>query len=343
MYASRFLSHVSKPLRFHITHHLPHPPNTIRHYHALTMPYDRASLFDLSGRVALVTGGGSGIGLMIAQTLATNGARVYITGRNKDKLDRAIAAHKSALPADSLIPITADVTDKSSIQNLYDDISSREKCLCILVNNAGVSSSRVDLSSGSPGDAQALRKAAFESDDATFENWDQTLRTNVASPYFVTMAFAPLLQASSEKHPGWSATVINICSISGSVQSSQTGQFPYNSSKAAALHLTRMLAYEFSQQVGEKKGDSVQAGAGQGLRIRVNAISPGIFPSEMTAGESGEDQKSQLSAGSGANAPARRPGRDEDMASTVLFAAANQYINGQNFVVDGGIEMAFGR
>lgn len=303
--------------------------------------YDRNSLFDLTGRVALVTGGGSGIGLMIAQTLATNGARVYITGRTKDKLDHAVAAHAPNLPPNSLIPIVADVTDKGSISKLYDEIASKEKCLCILVNNAGISSNRVDLE-GAGSDAKALRKAAFESDAATFENWDNTLRTNVAAPYFVTMAFLPLLQASSDKHPGWSATVVNICSVSGTIQGSQQ-QFPYNSSKAAALHLTHMLAYEFSTRVGEKASETVQAGAGQGIRIRVNAISPGLFPSEMTASESGEDQKSQLPKGAGTTPAARRPGRDEDMAGAILYAVSNQFVNGQNIVVDGGMEMAFGK
>ena len=305
-------------------------------------PYDRNTLFDLSGHVALVTGGGSGIGLMMAQTLATNGARVYITGRTKEKLDRAVQAHASSLPPNSLVPIVSDVTDKQSIRKLYDEIASKEKKLCILVNNAGISSTKLNLDDAGD-DAAALRKVAFDSEDSSMEEWDSTMRTNVAHPFFVTMAFLPLLQASSEAHKNWSAVVVNTASISGSVKISQQ-HFAYNASKSAVLHLTRMLAFEFAKRIGSKSSDqSVQAGSGKGLRIRVNAISPGLFPSEMTGSDSGDDQKTQLEKGRGEQAPARRPGRDEDMAAAILFAVANQYVNGQNIVVDGGLELAIGR
>lgn len=148
--------------------------------------------------------------------------------------------------------------------------------------------------------------------------------------YFMTAAFLPLLQASSERHrhAHWSGTVINVTSISGLVKGAQH-HFAYNAAKAAAGHLTRMLAAEISAA---------------GHRVRVNAIAPGVFPSEMTAGESDEFQKSHLDRDKYASkVPARRPGRDIDMAQAVLALAANQYIDGHTLVVDGGYALAMGQ
>lgn len=97
--------------------------------------------------------------------------------------------------------------------------------------------------------------------------------------------------------------------------------FSYNASKGAANHLTKLLASEISNH---------------GMKIRINAIAPGVFPSEMTANESGENQKSELPKDKYAHLPSRRPGNDRDMAKAILFAATNQYLNGQIIPVDGG-------
>jgi NAD(P)-dependent dehydrogenase (short-subunit alcohol dehydrogenase family) len=130
----------------------------------------------------------------------------------------------------------------------------------------------------------------------------------------------PMLQKASEHQYGYSGTVINISSISGIIQSSQH-HFGYNASKAAAIHLTKMLASEI---------------ANNNIKIRVNSIAPGVFPSEMTAGESGSDQKSHIEKEKYEKVPAHRPGKDQDMAGAVLFVATNQYLNGQTVAVDGG-------
>lgn len=285
-------------------------------------PFATDKLWSLKGRVALVTGGGSGIGLMATQALVANGAKVYITGRTREKLD-AVAQHYSERSG-SIIPLQCDVSDKSQIANLVKEISSREECLCILINNAGISGNTFQTEAGS---AAEMKENLFESEKATFEDWTDVYRVNVPQIYFMTTAFLPLLQKSSERHPGWSGTVINISSISGLVKTAQH-HFSYNASKAAAIHLTRMLATEI---------------AGNKLKIRVNSIAPGVFPSEMTAGESGENQKSHLDKEKyESKVPAARPGKDEDMAQSVLFCAANQYLNGQTIIVDGGYSIAAG-
>lgn len=81
-----------------------------------------------------------------------------------------------------------------------------------------------------------------------------------------------------------------------------------------------------------------------GLKIRVNSIAPGVFPSEMTAKEESDSaQKSSLPKEKlKGKIPAQRPGKDEDMAQTVLFVATNQYLNGQRVVVDGGYTLSAG-
>jgi NAD(P)-dependent dehydrogenase (short-subunit alcohol dehydrogenase family) len=222
-----------------------------------------------------------------------------------------------------VIAVQADVSSKESVISLVEEIESREKCLCILVNNAGISAESHQTAEAKS--ATELRDSLFQQSE--FVNWTDVYRTNVAAAYFTTAAFLPLLQASSDRHPGWSGTVINITSISGLVKTAQH-HFSYNASKAAANHLTRMLAAEIGAA---------------GLKIRVNGIAPGVFPSEMTAGESDERQKSQLSKDKfEGKIPADRPGKDEDMASAILFIASNQYVNGHIVVVDGGYTLSAG-
>lgn len=216
-----------------------------------------------------------------------------------------------------------DVTSKDHIAKLVKEIESREKCLCILINNAGISTSSLTTESKSGAEMKAN---LFDADTSTFDEWTSSYATNVAAFFFTTTAFLPLLQKSTELHRGWSGTVLNITSISGMVQVAQH-HFAYNTSKGAAIHLTRMLASEV---------------ASNDLKIRVNSLAPGVFPSEMTAGESDEFQKSHVSKEKYEKVPAHRPGRDVDMAQGVLFAVTNQYLNGQNFAVDGGYTLAAG-
>jgi len=282
-----------------------------------------SEVFNVKGKVALITGGGSGIGLMATQALAVNGAKVYIVGRTAEKLEQVSKTYNQD-SAGEIIPITADVSKKDSIRQLYEEISKKEEHLDILINNAGISTSTFQTESKS---AEEMKKNLFDNDDATFEDWDDVYRTNVSQCYFMTTAFLPLLQKATEKQYGWSGTVINISSISGRVKTTQHHP-QYNASKAATIHLTRMLANEIQEN---------------GLKIRVNSIAPGVFPSEMTAGESGANQKSHIPKDKYEDkVPAGRPGNDRDMAGAILFAATNQYFNGQTVVVDGGYELAAG-
>ena len=259
---------------------------------------------------------------MATQALAVNGAHVYITGRTVEKLDRVVASYSRGIPG-KITAIPADITSKESIQNLVDQISIKEDKLHILINNAGITSTTQNTELEDP---QDLRSELFHNRDS-FHDWDSIFRTNVAQLFFTTTAFLPLLTKGTEDQYGWSSTVLNISSISGIVKTSQH-HFPYNASKAAAIHLTKMLAHEI---------------ASSNLKIRVNNIAPGVFPSEMTAQSSDEKQKSELPKEKyEKKVPAGRPGKDEDMAGAVLFATSNQYVNGQTIVVDGGYLLAHG-
>lgn len=260
---------------------------------------------------------------MATQAFAVNGAKVYIIGRTKEKLDTVAQEYGKDISG-QIIPLVGDITKKDDIARLYDEISSREKCVCVLVNNAGVSSNTLTTEASS---AEEMKKNLFDNSDSHIEDWVDTYRTNVPQCFFMTTAFLPLLQKASDHQHGYSGCVINVCSISGIVKTAQH-HFAYNASKAAVIHLTKMLGWEI---------------ANNGLKIRVNSIAPGVFPSEMTAGESGDNQKSEIPKEKfEGKVPANRPGNDRDMGNGMLFVASNQYVNGQTIVIDGGYVLKAG-
>ena len=138
--------------------------------------------------------------------LIRNGAKVYMIGRGEDRLEAAVKAHGQNI-AGQMIPITADISKKDEIKRLVKEIESREKCVCILINNAGISSNN-QMPEGET--AEDFRKNLFDPDNATFEDWESTYRTNVPQIYFMTTAFLPLLQKATDHQYGYSGTVINI-------------------------------------------------------------------------------------------------------------------------------------
>jgi len=193
-------------------------------------------------------------------------------------------------------------------RKIVKEIESREKCLCILVNNAGIAAPKTETTAETP---EGLRKNLLE--PTSVEEWTESYATNVVGPYLMTCGFLPLLQKATEHQYGYSGTVINITSISGLVRISQ-GHFSYNASKGAAIHLNKMLATEI---------------AAAGFKIRVNSIAPGVFPTEMTTQESNDNQKSEMPKDHKGGLPSGRPGNDRDMAAAILFAVSCQYLNGQ--------------
>ena len=278
-----------------------------------------SKLFDVSHVTALVTGGGTGIGLMITQALVANGAKVYITSRRDEVLKKTDEVYNTG--PGQIIPIQADVSEKDDVKRLYDEMCQKEpKGIQLLINNAGIA--RDDntkfSSNGQPNmeDAQAISDHFLKSQP---EQWADTMKTNVGSIYWMSMTFLPLLAKGGSVTSGYSSQVINVSSISGYMKGSSNGQFAYSSSKAAATHLSRMLATTF-----------------MGTKVRVNTIAPGVFPSEMTTGSSDEDNKSRMD--SEMSNPAGRPGVDTDMAATVLMLSGpgGGFYNEQVLYPDGG-------
>ncbi len=282
-----------------------------------------SNLFNLAGKVALVTGGGTGLGLTAALALASNGAKVYISGRRKEKLDEAVSEYSSQIGSGSLVAVQADVSSKEDLASIAALIKKDEGKLHILVNNAGVEGpmTKFPPSSVAGLTAEEISKAHLESE--SFEAWDTLFRINTASVFFSTMTFLPLLSASHTDT--WTSAVINITSISGIVKLSQF-HYAYNASKAAANHLTQMLAHELRFR--------------SNLGIRVNAIAPGLFSSEMTSGGKSSKGKTSSEDVKGHENPAGRVGSEQEYAQLVLLLAGNGFVTGQVVAVDGGFVTA---
>jgi NAD(P)-dependent dehydrogenase (short-subunit alcohol dehydrogenase family) len=205
---------------------------------------DVASLFALSGKVALVTGGSRGIGRMMAEGLVQAGATVYVSSRKKDACDRT-ADELSALGRCHAAP--ADVATDDGRAALVEAMGARESRLHILINNAGA--------------AWAAPYAEYPA-----SAFDKVLGLNVSAPFLLTRDLTPLLERGAAE--GDPARVINVGSMDGlHVQRLvRTGTFAYSASKAAVHHLTRTLAVELGPR-----------------NITVNAVAPGFFESRMTA------------------------------------------------------------
>ncbi|KAL8934946.1 MAG: hypothetical protein Q9211_004965 [Gyalolechia sp. 1 TL-2023] len=238
-------------------------------------------LFDVSKFTALVTGGGTGIGLMITQALVTNGAKVYITGRREEAL-KAVVEQYDTGPG-KIIALPGDINSKDDVKRLADEVASKESDsgIHLLVNNGKATGVARDdntrFDKNDKPDTQSAQSISEHLMRSEPENWEETFRTNITAQYFVAAAFLPLLAKGREVTPGYSTSIVNVSSVSGVMKGSSKGQFAYATSKAGLIHLTRMMATTFVD-----------------AKIRVNCIAPGLFPSEMTAGDSGPDQKSEL-------------------------------------------------
>lgn len=256
---------------------------------------------------------------MITQALQSNGAKVYITGRREQVLQHTARLYGTG--PGSIHPFVGDISSKAECIRLAQEIEKQEPDgIQLLVNNAGIA--RDDdtkfSTNGQPDmtSAEAISKHFLRTNE---EQWADTMRTNVAAQYFMSMAFLPLLAKGGANTPGYSPQIVNVASISGVMKGSTGGQPAYASSKAAFIHLSRMMATLFKD-----------------VPVRVNVIAPGLFPSEMTAGQADEDNKNVLNTK--VTNPSGRAGTDSDMASTILFLAGKSglFYNGQILYPDGG-------
>ena len=256
------------------------------------MNNDLQDLFNLAGKVAVVTGGSRGIGEMIAAGYVANGVKTYISSRSQDACE-ATAERLSEFG--ECVAISADLATREGIEGLVAAVGEREKQLDILVNNAG-----------------ATWGAAIE--EFPEKGWDKVMDINLKSPFFLSQAFLPLLDAAAGAADP--ARIIMIGSVDG-INVNRLPTFSYGPAKAAVHHLARTLASHLASR-----------------NISVNAIAPGPFPSKMMA-HTLDTMGDEIRRG----VPLQRIGEPADMAGAAIFLAsmAASYITGIVLPVDGGI------
>ena len=177
------------------------------------------NLFDLTGKVALVTGGTRGIGLMVARGLLQAGASVYVSSRKAEAGEQAV---QELSAYGQVVSLPADVSREQECVRLAAEVADRVDHLDVLVNNAG-----------------ATWGEALE----TFpeSGWDKVVDLNLKAPFFLSRACLPLLTAAATADEP--SRIINIGSIDG-LRVPELSTYSYSSTKAAVHHLTRVLAKE---------------------------------------------------------------------------------------------------
>ncbi|KAF8956979.1 hypothetical protein BDZ97DRAFT_1670614 [Flammula alnicola] len=320
-------------------------------------PLHPSTIFDVGGLVAVITGGGTGIGLMMATALENNGATVYIVGRRFGVLEKAASENNKF---GKIIPVEGNITDRDSLLAVVDVVRARHGYVDLLVNNAGIARNLYPHPLPAPQDgsdmitpprsrpASPVTRASMPSikafqtvlwDTGSPEDFAETFATNVTAVYYTTIAFLDLLHqgnirrqrfaspAESNGHsnghsprPPYHTSQVLSVSSSGSFRLDSKVLSPsYTLSKGACTHLGKLLA-------------NLLAPWG----IRSNVLAPGVWPSEMTTCPTPSFTLDPFVLAD--TVPLRRMGTQEDMAGTILFLAsrAGAYVNGAVWLVDGG-------
>jgi gluconate 5-dehydrogenase len=251
-------------------------------------------LFSLKGKVALVTGGGRGIGKFISTGLAEAGADLIITSRKMNNLE-ASAEELSKAGNVQVFPVACDISKEEDLGNMLKTAVQKFPRIDILVNNAGATWGAPTLS-------------------YPLEKWDYVFNVNVRSVWILTQKMANLMK-------DWGGgTIINIASTAGLRGTEEVAHpaVPYNSTKAAVISLTQNLAVKLAP-----------------YHIRVNAIAPGYFRTDMMAHVTRNEEIYKMAT---SRIPLGKGGDIDDMKGVAVFlaSAASQFITGQTIVVDGG-------
>ncbi|KAH8675043.1 short-chain dehydrogenase [Ilyonectria robusta] len=287
---------------------------------------DSSALFRVDGIVAVISGGGTGLGLMMTRALAGAGAkRVYILGRRQATLEAAATAHPS------ICPLVCDVTSKNSLQAAVDTISNDFGYINLIIANSGVLG---PLRSFDPEmTIQELRRNLFG--EVTIESFTDVLHVNVTGAYFTILAFLELLDAgnknavkggygaplnSGSKVPSIQSQVIITGSV-GSFSRERASPPAYVASKSAIAQLASHASTNLAP-----------------YQIRVNTLAPGFFPSEMADFIISSRDPETETLDHQDFMPARRFGTEEEMGGSILYLAsrAGAYCNGLVLANDGG-------
>jgi len=246
--------------------------------------------FRVDGKLALVTGAGSGLGRQFALTLAEAGATVALAARRRDKLEETAKLVEES--GGKAICLDLDVTDSASIAGCFRELAERAGVPDILVNNAGIA------------------RQAFLT-DMTEADWDAVVDTNLKGVFLVGQAAARAMIEA--KKPG---AIVNIASILGLRVSKTIAA--YVAAKAGVVNLTRAMALELSH-----------------YRIRVNALAPGYFVTEINEGQFENPQAHEYVR---RQVPMGRVGELPEIGGPLLLLAsdAGSYMTGSIVVVDGG-------
>ncbi len=248
-------------------------------------------MFDLSGKVAIVTGGGRGIGEKMAEGLAESGANIVLCSRRVEKYKKA--AEEIAKLGVEVMSLSCDVKSSQEIQNVVDETVRKFGRIDILVNNSGATW-------GAPPEEYPL------------DGWQKVLDTNLNGVFlFSQIAGRTMIRQQS-------GTIINIASIMGiaGTEAEAADSIAYSASKGAVITFTKDLAAKWAR-----------------YNIRVNAIAPGWFPTDMSRWVV-ENHREKLLA----HIPMRRFGEGEELKGAVVFLASDaaSYITGVTLPVDGG-------
>lgn len=248
-------------------------------------------LFRLDGKVVIVTGASSGLGVSFAQGFAEAGADVVLGARRVEKMTGTAALVEQA--GRRVYSRKTDVADPDQCQQLVDAAVAEFGRVDVLINNAGVGTA-----------VPATRETA--------EEFRSVVEVNLHGSYWMAQACGRVM--------GPGSSIINIASVLG-LTTAGLPQAAYSASKAAVIGLTRDLAQQWSGRKG----------------IRVNAIAPGFFASEMT-----DELKPGYLDGLMPRIVMGRLGDAAELAATAVWLAspAGGYVTGQTIVVDGGLTIA---
>jgi gluconate 5-dehydrogenase len=249
-----------------------------------------SSLFDLTGKLALVTGSSQGIGLALAEGLGAHGARIVLNGRDEARLSAAAGALRDK--GLTVFEAAFDVTDQKATQAGIDAVEREIGPIDILVNNAGMQ----------------FRTPLHE---FPADRWEQLLKTNISSVFYVGQAVARHMIARGR------GKIINIASVQSEL--ARPGIAPYTATKGAVRNLTRGMCTDWAQ-----------------FGIQVNAIAPGYFKTPLNQALV---DNPDFSAWLENRTPARRWGNVEELVGAAVFLAgpASSFVNGHILYVDGGI------
>ncbi|KAL4887419.1 hypothetical protein BJY04DRAFT_2212 [Aspergillus karnatakaensis] len=291
---------------------------------------EAASLYDVKGLVAVITGGGSGLGRTMALTLAANGAsKIFILGRREASLQETI----SLAPADkqsTIVAVPADVSSQSSLEEAYNTISSQTTHVDTLIVNSGILGPPAKIKTKDDGSLPSIEELKEYLWGIPMEEFNKVFEVNTTGAYYTAIAFLPLLSAANKRRPAPEKNVLSAPLAQIIITSSIAGfsrrvpfDFAYNLSKSAVNHLIKILATSLAD-----------------YQIRVNGIAPGLYQSEMTTGNNFQEGDRGVSDGSFEKEliPMTRAGGEEDIAGLVLWMTSRVggYLNGNITVTDGG-------